>query len=161
MYKRQLLLLLFTFSLVAQVQEEVNPPYNIKTIIFKGPTEDQFPIIQLGEEINLEFDDITASEQDYYFKIVHCDYDWTPSKLLKSQYLSGTDNQRIVDYENSFSTLQPYSNYKLTLPNSQMRFRVGGNYLIEVYNAKNELQFSRRFIIYQNCLLYTSPSPRD
>ena len=145
-----LLLLLFTFSLVAQVQEEVNPPYNIKTIIFKGPTEDQFPIIQLGEEINLEFDDITASEQDYYFKIVHCDYDWTPSKLLKSQYLSGTDNQRIVDYENSFSTLQPYSNYKLTLPNSQLSFRVGGNYLIEIYNAKNELQFSRRFIIYQN-----------
>jgi len=142
-------LLLFTVNLFAQVQEEVNPPYNLKTIVFKGPTEDQFPVIKLGEQMLLEFDDITASEQDYYFKIVHCDYDWTPSQLLKSQYLVGTDNQRIINYENSYNTLQPYSNYRLTLPNSQLRFKVSGNYLIEVYNANNSLQFSRRFVVYQ------------
>ncbi|WP_394975076.1 DUF5103 domain-containing protein [uncultured Croceitalea sp.] len=147
---KQLWLLFFTCSLIAQVQEEVNPPYNIKTIVFKGPTEDQFPVVKLGEQIILEFDDITASEQDYYFKIVHCDYDWTPSQLLKSQYIIGTDNQRIVDYENSLTTLQPYSNYRLTLPNNQLKFKVSGNYLIEVYNMKGEMQFSRRFIIYQN-----------
>lgn len=149
---KQLLLLFFTLNLFAQVQEEVNPPYNLKTIIFKGPTEDQFPVIKLGEQILLEFDDITASEQDYYFKIVHCDYDWTPSELLKSQYIIGTDNQRIINYENSYNTLQPYSNYRLTLPNNQLRFKVSGNYLIEVYNAKNNLQFSRRFVIYQDAV---------
>ncbi len=149
---KQLLLIFFTLNLVAQVQEEVEPPYNIKTIVFKGPTEDQFPVIELGEQLLLEFDDITASEQDYYFKIVHCDYDWTPSELLKSQYLIGTDNQRIIDYENSLTTLQPYSNYRLTLPNDQLKFRVSGNYLIEVYNMVGELQFSRRFIIYQNAV---------
>ena len=145
-------LLLFTLNLFAQVQEEVNPPYNLKTIVFKGPTEDQFPVIKLGEQMLLEFDDITASEQDYYFKIVHCDYDWTPSQLLKSQYLVGTDNQRIINYENSYNTLQPYSNYRLTLPNSQLRFKVSGNYLIEVYNANNSLQFSRRFVVYQDAV---------
>ncbi|GMN10490.1 DUF5103 domain-containing protein [Croceitalea sp. MTPC9] len=149
-FLKQLLLLLFTSTLFAQVQEEVNPPYHIKTIIFKGPTEDQFPVIKLGEQILLEFDDITASEQDYYFKIVHCDYDWTPSELLKSQYIVGTDNQRIINYENSLTTLQPYSNYQLTLPNSQLKFKVSGNYVIEVYNTRQELQFSRRFVIYQD-----------
>ena len=149
---KQILLLFFIVPLVAQIQEEVNPPYNIKTIIFKGPTEDQFPIVRLGEEIFLEFDDITASEQDYYFKIVYCNYDWTPSELLKSQYIIGTDNQRIIDYENSFTTLQPYSNYRLTLPNDQLKFRISGNYLIEVYNSKNDLQFSRRFVIYQDAV---------
>lgn len=147
-YIKHLLLLCFTSTLFAQ--EEVNPPYNIKTIIFKGSTEDQFPIIKLGEQILLEFDDITASEQDYYFKIVHCDYDWTPSQLLKSQYLIGTDNQRIINYENSLTTLQPYSNYRLTLPNSQLKFKVSGNYVIEIYNTTGELQFSRRFVIYQD-----------
>ena len=146
------LFLFITSTLVAQVQEEINPPYNIKSIIFKGPTDDQFPIVKLGEDIFLEFDDITASEQDYYFKIVYCDYDWTPSKLLKSQYIIGTDNQRIIDYQNSFTTLQPFSNYRLTLPNDQLKFRVSGNYLIEVYNSKNEIQFSRRFIIYQDAV---------
>jgi len=51
------------------------------------------------------------------------------------------DNERIVDYENSYSTLQPYSNYKLTIPNDNTRLKVSGNYLLEIYNSYNELQF--------------------
>ncbi len=147
---KQTLLLLFTPFLFAQVQEEVHPPENIKSIVFKGENGDQFPVVQIGESIYLEFDDLLASEQDYYYKIIHCDYDWTPSRLLKSQYLKGIDNQRIMDYENSYTTLQPYSNYKLTLPNDHVGFKVSGNYLLEIYNSSNELQFSRRFVIYKD-----------
>ncbi len=142
--------LFFVSGIFAQVQEEVNPPSHIKTIVFRGPTEDQFPVIKLGETIALEFDDLTASEQDYYYKIVHCDYDWTPSQLLKSQYLNGADNQRIIDYENSYTTLQPYSNYRLTIPNTNVRLKVSGNYLIEIYNSYGEIQFSRRFVVYKD-----------
>lgn len=145
---KQLFFLLFAVSLFSQVQEEVNPPENIKSIIFKGPTDDQFPVVKIGEQMRLEFDDILANEQDYYYKIVHCDYDWTPSQLLKSQYLKGVDNQRIIDYENSYTTLQPYSNYRLTIPNENVQLRVTGNYLIEIYNSSYELQFSRRFVVY-------------
>lgn len=147
---KHLLFFLIIFKSTAQVQYEVNPPENIKTIIFKGPTEDQFPIITLGESFTLTFDDLYASEQDYYYKIVHCDFDWTPSQLLKSQYLDGADNQRIIDYENSYTTLQPYSNYRLTLPNSDVSFKVSGNYVLEIYNSSGQLQFSRRFLIYEN-----------
>ncbi|TAI46812.1 DUF5103 domain-containing protein [Flagellimonas allohymeniacidonis] len=147
---KQFILLLFTSGLVAQVQEEVNPPSNIKTVIFRGPTEDQFPVIKIGETITLEFDDLTASEQDYYYKIVHCDYDWTPSQLLKSQYLVGIDNQRIIDYENSYTTLQPYSNYRLSIPNENIRLKVSGNYVLEIYNMQGDLQFSRRFVVYRD-----------
>ncbi|MGB5404289.1 DUF5103 domain-containing protein [Robiginitalea sp.] len=143
---------IFFWSLyvLPQVQLEAVAPENIKSITFKGPTEDQFPIIQLGDPIRLEFDDLSASEQDYYYRIVHCDYDWTPSELLKSQYLKGTDNQRIITYENSYTTLQPYSNYRLTLPNSQVGFKVSGNYVLEIYNADDELQFSRRFVVFRD-----------
>ncbi|MGW9685524.1 type IX secretion system plug protein [Flagellimonas sp. 2504JD1-5] len=147
---KQIFCCFFVSGIFAQVQQEVNPPENIKTIVFKGPTEDQFPVIQLGESITLEFDDLTASEQDYYYKIIHCDYDWTPSQLLKSQYLAGADNQRIIDYENSYTTLQPYSNYRLTIPNDNVRLKVSGNYLIEIYNTYGELQFSRRFVVYRD-----------
>ncbi len=147
---KQILFFLCTIPVMGQVQEEIPAPDNIRSIIFKGPTEDQFPVIQLGEPLYLEFDDLLANEQDYYYKIVHCDYDWTVSSLLKSQFLNGVDNQRIIDYENSYNTLQPYSNYRLTIPNNNVRLRVSGNYLIEVYNAYNDLQFSRRFIVYQN-----------
>ena len=147
---KQILLFFWGLSALAQVQLEVPEPEHIKSIVFKGPTEDQFPIVQLGERISLEFDDLSASEQDYYYRIVHCDYNWEPSQLLKSQYLRGTDNQRIINYENSYSTLQPYSNYRLILPNNQVGFRVSGNYILEIYNTANELQFSRRFVIYQD-----------
>ncbi|SMC32483.1 type IX secretion system plug protein [Cellulophaga tyrosinoxydans] len=142
--------LLFFHSLFAQIQEEVNAPSNIKSIVFKGNTDDQFPIVQIGDPIYLDFDDITASEQDFYYKIVHCNYDWTPSDLLKSQYLNGIDNQRIIDYQNSYNTLQPYSNYRLTIPNDNVKLKVSGNYILEVYDSNYELQFSRRFLVYQN-----------
>ncbi|HUH45971.1 MAG TPA: DUF5103 domain-containing protein [Arenibacter sp.] len=134
----------------AQIQMEINAPDNIKSILFKGTTDDQFPVVALGDPIYLEFDDLSASEQDYYYKIVHCNYDWTPSALLKSQYLQGMDNERIMDYNNSYSTLQSYSNYKLSIPNESTRLKVSGNYIMEIYNDYNELQFSRRFVVYQD-----------
>ena len=147
---KQFALFLVIFKSLAQEQLEVNSPDFIKSIVFVGPTQDQFPIIQLGESINLTFDDLTASEQDYYYKIIHCNYDWTPSQLLKSQYLNGADNQRIINYENSYNTLQPYSNYTLTLPNDEVSFKVSGNYMLEIYNSTGDIQFSRRFLIYEN-----------
>lgn len=158
---KQICFLFFVPSLFAQVQEEVSEPENIKSIIFKGPTEDQFPVVQLGDPIYLEFDDITASEQDYYYKIVHCDYDWTPSRLLKSQYLNGVDNQRIINYENSYNTLQPFSNYKLTIPNDEVGLAVSGNYLIEIYNSNYELQFSRRFVVFKDVVKVSAEVKRS
>ena len=158
---KQLLCLFFLQNVVAQVQEEVNPPDHIKSIIFKGPTDDQFPIIKIGEPIYLEFDDILANEQDYYYKITHCDYDWSKSSLLKSQYLDGVDNQRIINYENSYTTLETYSNYQLTLPNDNVRLKVSGNYLIEIYNSNYELQFSRRFVVYKDLVTVTATIKRS
>jgi len=148
---KQITFLLFLPVLIfGQVQEEVEAPSHIKSIVLNGPTGDQFPVVQIGEPIYLEFDDLTASEQDYYYKIVHCDYDWTPSELLKSQYLRGVDNQRIIDYENSYTTLQPFSNYRLTIPNDNVSLKVSGNYVLEIYNNNYELQFSRRFVVFKD-----------
>ncbi len=149
-FLKHVILFLTPFCVFTQVQEEINPPANIKTVIFKGSTEDQFPVVKLNETINLEFDDLTASEQDYYYKIIHCDYDWTPSQLLKSQYLEGMDNQRIIDYENSYNTLQPYSNYRLSIPNNEVALKVTGNFVLEIYDMYQELQFTRRFVVYKD-----------
>lgn len=144
----KILFFLIVSSGLAQVNEEIDAPENIKSIIFKGPTDDQFPIIRIGEPIRLEFDDLLANEQDYYYKIIHCDYDWSNSSLLKSQYLKGVDNQRIIDYGNSYNTLQPYSNYRLTIPNDEVSLKVSGNYVLEIYNSSDDLQFSRRFVVF-------------
>jgi len=145
-----LLTFLLQQALLAQEIKEVEPPEYLRTIIFKGPSDDQFPILKLGEGFTLSFDDLKADESDYYYRIIHCDHNWTPSRLLKSEYLSGNDNQRIRNYNNSYNTLVQYSNYQLRIPNAELSLKVSGNYLLEIYNSYDELMFSRRFLVYEN-----------
>ncbi|NMH88512.1 type IX secretion system plug protein [Flavivirga algicola] len=132
--------------------EEMPPPDYIKTINFKGNTpETQLPILKLGEYVVLEFDALNGDEDDYYYKIEHFNSDWTPSVLMKSEYMDGFDNQRIRNYENSFNTYQIYSHYMLTIPNAQTRrLKVSGNYMLSVFNSDDTLVFSRKFMIYEN-----------
>lgn len=146
------LLLFFFTTLVFSQIVEVNPPNYIKTIGFKGSTnESQLPILKLGEPLLLEFDVLTGTEPDFYYVIEHFNYDWTPSNLVKSEYLRGFDNQRIQDYKNSFNTYQIYSHYMLRIPNEQTRaLLVTGNYLLSIFNDDDELVFSRRFMIYED-----------
>ncbi len=150
-FKGFLILLLFSFLGFSQVETEKNPPSHIKSIIFKSTSsDDQFPIVKLGQSTLLKFDDLNANEADYYYKIIHCNYDWTPSNLLKSEYLNGLDNQRIITYENSFNTLQSYSHYQLKIPNQLTKIRLSGNYILKIYDNSDELVFSRRFLVYEN-----------
>lgn len=147
-----LLILLLSSSLQAQVEHEVNPPDYIKTINFRGDTpESQLPVLRLGEYLQLEFDALNANEDDYYYKIEHFNFDWTPSILFENEYLIGIDDQRIRTYENSFNTYQIYSNYRLTIPNQQTRgFKVSGNYMLKIYDDYGDLVFSRKFMVYED-----------
>ena len=149
-FKIGFMALLFSTGLMAQVTE-VNPPEYIKTITFKGSTaQSQLPILRLGEPLILEFDALNGDEADFYYVIEHFNYDWTPNNLVKAEYLRGFDNQRILDYENSFNTYQIYSHYRLQIPNQQTRgLLVTGNYLISVYDDNDGLVFSRKFMIYE------------
>lgn len=146
-----LLTLLFPIILVSQA-EEVIPPDHIKTITFKSnTTQGQLPILRLGEPLVLEFDVLNGDEEDYYYVIEHFNFDWTPSVLAKAEYLRGLDNQRIINYENSFNTYQIYSHYTLSIPNIQTRGLLkSGNYMISIYDEYDELAFSRKFMIYED-----------
>ncbi|PNQ75281.1 DUF5103 domain-containing protein [Hanstruepera neustonica] len=141
---------IFSFQIThSQVEQELNPPDYIKTITFQGQTnESQLPILRLGENLLLEFDVLNGNEDDFYYKIEHFNYDWTPSQLMRTEFLSGYDNQRIRFYENSFNTYQIYSHYMLRLPNERTRgLKVSGNYMVKVFNDLDELVFSRKFMV--------------
>lgn len=133
----------------AQTQEEwVNDPDYIKTVTFNKPAENRMPIYEMGNVITFEFDDVIGDEADYYYRFEHYDQDWTPSRLFKNEFLEGIDDMRIFDYRNSFTTLQPYSHYTLTIPNQFTQgFKVSGNYMIHIYNDNRELVFSRKFML--------------
>jgi hypothetical protein len=145
-----LLACLFSGLIKAQVQNEIDPPFNIKTVSFVQNGQNVIPIFNLQEGFQLQFDDLYGNEANYYYEIVHCNYDWTPSQLVKSEYIQGFDNQRIQDYENSFNTLQLYSHYRLPFPNKFTQFRVSGNYIIKILNEDRDVVFSRKFILYED-----------
>lgn len=149
--KKNLSLLFFLtiFSLsIAQVDKEIEPPYNIKTISFVQNNTNVLPFFKLGESFELQFDDLYGNEADYYYTITQYNYDWTPSNLAKVEYLNGIDNQRIITYENSFNTLQLYSHYRQQFPNKFNQITKTGNYIIKIFNDEQEILFSRKFIIY-------------
>jgi len=143
--------LVYCTNCFSQVRETPAPEY-ISTIQFKGATaQSELPILRLGERLDLSFDDINGNEEDYYYIIEHFNFDWTPSDLSKSEYLNGFDDVRITDYINSFNTLQMYSHYRVSIPNSETRgLTKSGNYLISVYDDNRELVFSRKFMIVEN-----------
>ncbi len=146
------LLMLFNFFFTfAQAEKEVTPPYNIKTISFLQNDQNIIPILNLGEGFQLQFDDLFGNEANYYYEIIHCDYNWIPSGLPKNEYLEGFDNQRIQDYTNSFNTLQIYSHYRLSIPNQfTLQLKISGNYIIKILDENKDVVFSRKLILYED-----------
>ena len=146
-----LLITCFSNSLIAQYAEHIEPDF-IKTIQFAGDTkQSQLPIISLGEALFLSFDDLNGNEADYYYQITHHDFDWALSDLTKGEYMSGFDDVRIYNYENSYNTLQSYSHYTLKIPNRDTRkLTKSGNYMISIFDDNGEIVFSRKFMIVEN-----------
>lgn len=143
-------LLLLSFSIAFSQEKEVNPPFNIKTITFVQSGQNMIPIFKLGDSFQLQFDDLHGTEDNFYYTIKHCDYNWKQSQLSSNEYLGGFDDQRIIDYTNSFNTLQLYSHYRVSFPNKFTQIKVSGNYIISILNEDRELIFSRKFILYED-----------
>ena len=146
-------LLFITFWVqIADSQEyEILPPNYIKTIQFTGQADlTGTPVIRLSDQLKLTFDDTRAQVADFYYTIEHYNYDWTPSKLAKNEYIEGFDNIRIFDFKNSLTTLQPYTHYELRIPNKNTRrLKVTGNFMLKVFNSDKQLIFSRKFMVYE------------
>jgi len=142
--------LLFIATTTFAQEKEIVPPYNIRTVALVQNGQNIVPIIRLGDPFQLEFDDLFGNEANYYYTITHCDYDWRPSQLVKSEYLQGFDDIRIQTYTNSFNTLQIYSHYFLSLPNNNTSLLVSGNYVIKILNEDREVVFSRKFILFED-----------
>jgi len=132
-------------------QNEFKDAEHIKTIILKPTAINSYaPIVRLGEKLMLTFDDLNADEHTYSYKIEHCELDWSSSNLVESEFIDGFAEDRIRDYENSFNTLQPYTNYRLAIPNETTKLKISGNYEIAVLNEEEEVVFKRGFVVYES-----------
>ncbi|MGC6470230.1 MAG: DUF5103 domain-containing protein [Flavobacteriales bacterium] len=89
--------------------------------------------LSLNDTLLLSFDDLSREPRNYYFTLIHCNADWSPSDLMQNEYLEGFFEEPITDYSFSFNTIQAYTHYKTTIPSSQLRPILSGNYLLIVY----------------------------
>ena len=147
---RKIVLIFIVTSAIAQSEVEVIPPYNIKTVSFMQSNENVVPLFALGAGFLFQFDDLFGNEADYYYEIVHCDYNWVPTNIPKQEYLKGFDGQRIQEYQNSLNTLQIYSHYKLPIPNQFTQLLLSGNYVLKILDENKEVVLSRKFILYED-----------
>ena len=109
------------------------------------------PIADLnGGILHLSFDELGDEVEDYYYTIVHCNADWTPSKQLTTMdYIDGFSSESITQNVFSFNTLTNFVHYDLTFPNNDFAWKKSGNYLLKVFQDEDEanLVLTRRFMV--------------
>jgi len=103
--------------------------------LFPADWEMSPPIIELNGQNRLifSFDELGKDIEDYSYRIIHCDADWKSSDLSEFDYLDGFTENQIQDYDFSFNTNVDYVHYSLKLPNEDVKLKLSGNYIIEVY----------------------------
>ncbi len=163
MKRKALLYFLWLFPLGLHAQDENIRYYNhiykdnIKSVKFHVDGGYlTYPIIDLEApaQLILSFDDMDGGAKNYVYTFVHCNEDWTPSSINEMDYLEGFSEGDITDYEYSFSTYVDYTHYWLLLPNSDLSWKISGNYLLKVYEDEDEkeLVITRRFVVVEPVL---------
>jgi hypothetical protein len=131
-----------------------NHVYNekIKTVqIYKEGWNLSYPIIRLNsdEKLVLGFDLLADQPETYYYTFIHCDKDWNKSDIFPNDYLSDNNDNPIENYTSSFNTTVSYIHYDLTFPNERVRFKLSGNYIVEIYQSDKpeEPVITQRFMV--------------
>lgn len=148
--KKKLLIICLFLSQFNYAQSHFEDADYIKSVVFKSNnTNTYIPVIKMGENLLLLFDDLNADERNYYYKIDHCNIDWTSSNLSTIEFINGFNDEKIREVQNSFNTYIPYTNYQVKLPNLNTKFKISGNYIVSILNDDDEIVLKRRFIVYE------------
>lgn len=112
----------------------------IKTLqvrVSGNPFSDPYIPLVGNERIEINFDALNPSMNQYAYSVVHCNADWSRSVLSPIEYINGFQGMTIEDFATSMGTSVEYTNYRLLLPNEDVQFKVSGNYAIRVYPENN------------------------
>ncbi len=158
--RKTLLLLLVQFIALSSFAQLIhdNMVYDpdIKSAIMTVNGEiESIPVIQLQSKdfFILTFDDLSNSEEDFYYRIIHCDRDWNKSELNEIDFITGFNDEVVEVWEYSELTEVSFTHFWAQFPNRNTRFKISGNYIIYVYQKDDEGEIpilTRRFIISEN-----------
>jgi len=111
-------------------------------------------VTRLGEwNLMLKFDDLRSERDNYYARVIHCNYDWTKSDLQDLDYMPIYNELPVNNAEFSVDTHIPYVHYWLPLP----AVKLPGNYVLLVYRGSNkeDIILSKRFMVYETLISFT------
>lgn len=116
------------------------------------------PILNLGSNdvLTIHFDDLDGDRKDYYYNIIHCNSNWEKSDLIESEYLDGFYTNSISDYEFSFNTVQKYTHYMFEFPNQNVKPKVSGNYIFQIFEENKNIVLTKRFMVLDNKVVIDS-----
>lgn len=157
-YQRIALLLL---SLIVAVNAVAANPSSTATAIFapsfrtlKITNPDNFmapPVIRMNsaDRLVVTFDEIAEDHRDLQYRLLHCNADWQPSRLVESEYLDGFNIADIEDFAYSENTFVHFVNYRIIIPEEGMLPLVSGNYLLQVFerDAPDDTILQVRFMV--------------
>lgn len=133
-----LLFLVGTLSLSAQTsdtrQRIYHPAFKSLQVEVEGRRM-MPPVISLNSDdrILISFDEIADERRYMRYELIHCDASWRPEGLVDSEFLDGFNQGDVDDFDYSRATTVHYVNYRIAIPNAQMRPLISGNYLVRVY----------------------------
>ena len=93
---------------------------------------------EIDNTLEVSFDELSHDVQQYSYRVLHCNRDWTESDISSYDYLDGFTSADIISYEHSVNTQQAYTHYTLEFPNSDMQLKASGNYVLQIYQDVNQ-----------------------
>jgi hypothetical protein len=128
---------------------------NIQTIkLHESSFDANPPILELNTSniLELSFDDLDFDQKSYSIGFIHCTANWEPSNLMPTEIINGFFEANILNYTFSTNTVQKYTHYAITFPQTNINFIKSGNYIVYVYlnNDKDNLVLTKRFMIFEN-----------
>lgn len=121
-----------------------------------------FPALRLGSSASvfISFDLIGSDIPELQYRVLHCNADWEVSPLLAIEYIDGFQENTIRSASANL-TVQDYLHYQFVLPNSYTKFRISGNYIIQIQNENTgDLLMQRRIVINEEAAKFTATAKR-
>ncbi|MBS1981193.1 MAG: DUF5103 domain-containing protein [Bacteroidetes bacterium] len=104
------------------------------------------------QNLLLEFDDFQDRRNNYYIKLIHCNYDWTKSTLADLEFMDAYNEFPITDYALSGNTHERYIHYRVPVP----AVKYPGNYLLVAYRDDvQNIILSKRMMVFDTQIAVT------